>query len=115
MRRPAAPLLAALILTAPAGVAAQTTERQYLSGTDKDHTVPWELMVTGGRRAGTWSTIPVPSNWELHGFGTYEYGGPPPVPTSRALPPPLRGPARVAGQACRPRLRGLDDRHRGLD
>ena len=37
-------------------------------------------MVTGGRRAGAWSSIPVPSNWELHGFGTYKYGGPPPRP-----------------------------------
>ena len=37
-------------------------------------------MVTGGRKAGAWSTIPVPSNWELQGFGTYKYGGPPPRP-----------------------------------
>ena len=80
MRRPARLLLTALILTAPAGVFAQTTQRQYLSGTDKDHTVPWDFMVTGGRKAGAWSTIPVPSNWELQGFGTYQYGGPPPRP-----------------------------------
>ena len=80
MRRPAGLLLTALILTAPAGGSAQTTERQYLSGTDKDHTVPWDFMVTGGRKAGAWSTIPVPSNWELQGFGTYKYGGPPPRP-----------------------------------
>ena len=80
MRRPAGLLLTALTLTAPAAVSAQTTERQYLSGTDKDHTVPWDFMVTGGRRAGTWSTIPVPSNWELQGFGAYKYGGPPPRP-----------------------------------
>jgi beta-galactosidase/beta-glucuronidase len=31
-------------------------------------------MVDGGRRAGEWTTIPVPSNWELQGFGTYNYG-----------------------------------------
>ena len=80
MRRSAGLLLAALTLTAPAGVAAQATERQYLSGTDKDNTVPWEFRVTGGRRAGAWSTIPVPSNWELHGVGTYQYGGPAPRP-----------------------------------
>ena len=80
MRRTAGLLLAALTLTAPAGVSAQATERQYLSGTDKDHTVPWDFRVTGGRRAGAWSTIPVPSNWELHGFGTYKYGGPAPRP-----------------------------------
>ena len=50
------------------------TEFQYLSGTDKDNTVDWEFRVNGGRRAGTWTTIPVPSNWEFHGFGTYQYG-----------------------------------------
>ncbi len=80
MRRPAGLLLTALILTAPAGSSAQTTERQYLSGTDKDHTVPWDFQVTAGRKAGAWSTIPVPSNWELQGFGTYKYGGPAPRP-----------------------------------
>ena len=80
MRRTAGLLLAALTLTAPAGVSAQETERQYLSGTDKDHTVPWDFRVTAGRKAGAWSTIPVPSNWELHGFGTYKYGGPAPRP-----------------------------------
>jgi hypothetical protein len=58
----------------PRAVFAQETETRYLSGTDKDHTVPWEFMVSAGRRAGTWTTIPVPSNWELHGFGTYSYG-----------------------------------------
>ena len=38
-------LWSALALTAPAGASAQTTERQYLSGTDKDHTVPWDRSV----------------------------------------------------------------------
>ena len=106
MRRPAGLLLTALILTAPAGGSAQTTERQYLSGTDKDHTVPWDFMVTGGRKAGAWSTIPVPSNWELQGFGTYKYGGPAPRPgRAGPLPAPLRRPARVARPARRPRVR----------
>jgi hypothetical protein len=77
--RSAALVLTALTLAA-ATAPAQTTERRYLSGTDKDHTVPWEFMVSGGRRAGEWTTIPVPSNWELHGFGTYKYGGPAPRP-----------------------------------
>jgi hypothetical protein len=36
--------------------------------------VAWEFSVTGGRHAGTWTTIPVPSNWELQGFGAYNYG-----------------------------------------
>jgi len=54
--------------------AVPATESRYLSGTDKDHTVPWEFMVSDGRRRGEWTTIPVPSNWELQGFGTYTYG-----------------------------------------
>ncbi|NMA73017.1 MAG: glycoside hydrolase family 2 [Bacteroidales bacterium] len=49
---------------------------QYLSGTGFDDAVEWEFMVTDGRRAGEWTTIPVPSCWELHGFGTYQYGMP---------------------------------------
>ncbi|SMD45170.1 Beta-galactosidase/beta-glucuronidase [Aquiflexum balticum DSM 16537] len=49
-------------------------QRIYLSGKDASQTVDWEFMVSDGRKADTWSTIPVPSNWELHGFGTYNYG-----------------------------------------
>ena len=49
-------------------------ERFYLSGADKDHTVPWEFRVSAGRRAGEWTTIPVPGCWEMHGFGNYRYG-----------------------------------------
>jgi hypothetical protein len=56
----------------PAG--AEPTRIVHLSGTDKDHTVPWEFRVSGGRRAAEWTTIPVPSQWELQGFGTYNYG-----------------------------------------
>ncbi|MYN18880.1 glycoside hydrolase family 2 [Rugamonas sp. FT107W] len=52
---------------------ADATQVQYLSGTDKDHRVDWEFMVNGGRNSGTWKTIPVPSNWEMEGFGTYRY------------------------------------------
>jgi hypothetical protein len=50
------------------------TEIQYLSGTGSDDTVDWEFMVTGGRQANEWTTIPVPSNWEQEGFGEYNYG-----------------------------------------
>jgi hypothetical protein len=46
----------------------------YLSGTGKDDAVDWEFYCTDGRRSGEWTTIPVPSNWEFHGFGTYNYG-----------------------------------------
>lgn len=52
----------------------QSTETIYLSGTDAANTVEWDFMCTDGRKSGIWSKIPVPSNWELHGFGTYNYG-----------------------------------------
>ena len=52
---------------------AQQTVIQYLSGTDKDHTVEWDFMCTTGRNSDKWSTIPVPSCWETKGFGTYNY------------------------------------------
>src|SRR5438105_8948240 len=66
-----ASLALALLTAAPA--IAQRTERQLLSGPGSDSTINWELRVSGGRRAGEWAPIPVPSNWELQGFGTYHY------------------------------------------
>jgi len=58
----------------PVPLLAQETETIYLSGADKDHTVDWDFFCTGGRNSGVWTKIPVPSNWELQGFGTYNYG-----------------------------------------
>jgi hypothetical protein len=55
--------------------AAPHTEVRYLSGHGPKDAVPWEFSVTGGRRAGQWATIPVPSQWEQQGFGGYDYGG----------------------------------------
>jgi len=52
----------------------QQTEKVYLSGTGSDHTVNWEFFCTGGMNANKWTTIPVPSCWELQGFGKYDYG-----------------------------------------
>jgi hypothetical protein len=46
----------------------------YLSGTGSDDTVDWDFFCTDGRQSGYWTTIPVPSNWELQGFGSYNYG-----------------------------------------
>lgn len=74
-------LVAALVLLPCLLVqAAPKTERQYLSAHGPKDALPWEFSVTAGRRAGVWSTIPVPSNWEQHGFGTYNYGGAPDQP-----------------------------------
>jgi len=53
---------------------AQETELQYLSGEGKDDPVKWEFYCSGGQNSGRWTTIDVPSNWELQGFGTYNYG-----------------------------------------
>jgi len=55
------------------GVNAQQTVIQYLSGTDKDHTVDWDFYINTGMKSGAWSKIAVPSNWEQQGFGTYNY------------------------------------------
>ena len=55
-------------------VVAQQTDIRYLSGTGKDDTVNWDFQCTRGRNSDKWTTIPVPSNWELQGFGTYHYG-----------------------------------------
>jgi hypothetical protein len=64
--------LAALLPALPA--AEPVTERQYLSGRGPADAVPWDFTVTAGRRAGEKTTIPVPSHWEIQGFGSYDYG-----------------------------------------
>lgn len=55
-------------------VQAQQTEVQYLSGRGSDDMVQWDFYCTAGMNAGKWSTIGVPSCWELQGFGKYDYG-----------------------------------------
>ncbi|MFO8026667.1 MAG: glycoside hydrolase family 2 TIM barrel-domain containing protein [Opitutales bacterium] len=49
------------------------TWRQYLSGTDKDHTVDWDFYVTKWGKVQEWRRLPVPSCWEMHGFGRLTY------------------------------------------
>ncbi len=63
-----------LWLVATPSAAARETEHMLLSGSGAGDTIDWELFVTAGRRSGEWSTIPVPSQWEQHGFGAYNYG-----------------------------------------
>jgi hypothetical protein len=67
-------ILAGAVPAMPAFALAQKTEQLYLSGKGPKDAVPWEFTVTGGRRANERATIPVPSVWEQHGFGTYNYG-----------------------------------------
>ncbi|MDE3067146.1 MAG: glycoside hydrolase family 2 [Verrucomicrobiota bacterium] len=54
------------------------TERLYLSGHGKDDAVPWKFMCTSGAQSGYWTNLPVPSQWEMHGFGTLHYHKDPP-------------------------------------
>jgi hypothetical protein len=65
--------ITALVLSATCFVSAQETERVYLSGRDKDQTVPWKFKCTTGAKSGKWTTIPVPSNWDVLGFGMLNY------------------------------------------
>jgi len=53
---------------------AQFREIQFLSGKDALRTKTWDFWINGGRKAGNWSTIQVPSHWEQQGFGAYNYG-----------------------------------------
>ncbi len=67
-------LLSLFLLLLLLPLPAQETELLYLSGQDAANPLEWEFMVDGGRRAGRWDHIPVPSCWELQGYGTYNYG-----------------------------------------
>jgi Glycosyl hydrolases family 2, TIM barrel domain/Glycosyl hydrolases family 2, sugar binding domain/Glycosyl hydrolases family 2 len=70
---------AALSILLLASVArASETETQYLSGLGKDDPVKWQFICDKGQNANKWSTVGVPSNWELQGFGIYTYGRVPP-------------------------------------
>lgn len=53
---------------------ATETRKLWLSGTDKDHRVDWDFFCSEGRNSKKWTKIPVPSCWEMEGFGTLEYG-----------------------------------------
>jgi hypothetical protein len=68
-------LLIALALFKTIHITAQETQTKYLSGKGKDDGVSWDFMCTAGHNNGKWTKIPVPSNWELQGFGNYTYGG----------------------------------------
>lgn len=66
-----------LLFLIPVAKAAKT-ETQYLSGLGKDDPIQWQFKCDNGQNADKWSTIGVPSNWELQGFGIYTYGRVPP-------------------------------------
>jgi hypothetical protein len=60
-------------LTFIATADAQLTERQFLSGHGKDDAVPWKFFCTSGANSGFWTNLPVPSQWDVKGFGTLNY------------------------------------------
>jgi hypothetical protein len=66
--------ISAILIVVTWQMMAQETELLYLSGKGSDSPVGWQFFCTGGANSGKWTSIPVPSNWELQGFGTYNYG-----------------------------------------
>jgi len=44
-----------------------------LSGHGKDDAVPWKFLCTSGTNSGIWTNLPVPSQWDVKGFGTLNY------------------------------------------
>jgi beta-galactosidase/beta-glucuronidase len=64
----------ALTLLFSTSLFSQNTETIFLSGTDAANTVEWDFFCTDGMNSDKWTKIDVPSNWELEGFGTYNYG-----------------------------------------
>lgn len=67
-------LVLSLLFLLPFALLAQKAEQLYLSGKGLGDTQTWEFYCTGGMNSGRWSTIEVPSQWELQGFGEYSYG-----------------------------------------
>ena len=66
-------ILFALMLLCICTSGAQETQRVYLSGHGKDDAVPWRFFCSTGALSGFWTTIPVPSNWDVKGFGHLTY------------------------------------------
>ncbi len=67
-------LMVGILFTSHSQANSKDTQIKYLSGTGNDHTVPWEFFCSEGMNSGKWTSIQVPSCWELQGFGSYNYG-----------------------------------------
>ena len=67
-------MLLGILFAALASGASVYTERTYLSGHGCDDAVAWSFEIDKGPRAGVKTTIPVPSCWEMQGFGELQYG-----------------------------------------
>ena len=58
----------------PYAGAADVVDAVLFNGASRDDMKAWDFKCTDGRNSGEWTTIGVPSCWELQGFGTYQYG-----------------------------------------
>ena len=67
-------ILSVFLLASSTFICAQQTHKIMLSGPDFEHPKTWDFKVSEGNNSGKWSTIEVPSQWELQGFGEYTYG-----------------------------------------
>lgn len=65
-------ILCVVVVAATRVASGAETLTQYLSGRDSAQTVPWEFQCSEG--APEWTTLPVPSCWEMFGFGKLRYG-----------------------------------------
>jgi hypothetical protein len=62
-----------VLLCFAAVAAAQESQRQYLSGTGTDDPVPWDFRCSDGDNSGKWTSLAVPSCWDMQGFGKLSY------------------------------------------
>jgi hypothetical protein len=67
-------LTAALCATGSIAAEPLETQRLMLTGNGPADAVPWDFRIDGGMQAGKAARIAVPSNWQQHGFGHYQYG-----------------------------------------
>jgi len=65
--------IVALLVSLTTNIFAFDTERTYLTGRGKDDAVSWKFFCTTGALSGFWTNIPVPSNWDVLGFGHLTY------------------------------------------
>lgn len=63
-----------LSLALSASLSAQQAQTLYLSGTGLGDTKTWQFRCSAGMNSGKWGEIEVPSQWELQGYGEYNYG-----------------------------------------
>ncbi len=66
-------LILTFFLATTMSASADSTETQFLSGHGKDDAVPWKFLCTSGAHSGVWTNLPVPSQWDVKGFGHLTY------------------------------------------